>query len=98
MAQLLKLKDAGSRWQKAIDALRKKPQEGIVRDEQDQPVAVVLPMELYESLQGQREKDFAIFAEVDEALKDYDPEELQTRIDQAVEEVKAKSRPQPAAT
>lgn len=98
MAQLLKLKDAGSRWQKAIDALRKKPQEGIVRDEQDQPVAVVLPIELYESLQGQREKDFAIFDEVDEALKDYDPEELQARIDQAVEEVKAKSRPQPAAT
>lgn len=52
MAQLLKLKDAGSRWQKAIDTLRKRPQEGIVRDEQDQPVAVVLPMELYEYLQG----------------------------------------------
>jgi hypothetical protein len=69
-----------------------------VRDEQDQPVAVVLPMEMYESLQGQREKDFAVFDEVDETLKGCDPEELQARIDQAVEEVKAKSRPEPAAS
>ena len=49
--------------------------------------------ELY---QRQREADFAVFHEVDEALKGYDPEELQARIDQAVEEVKAKSRPSSA--
>lgn len=88
MAQVLKLKDAGKRWQEAIDTLRQKPQEGVVRDEQDQPVAVVLPMELYENLQRERKADFAIFDEVDEALKNYSPEELQARIDQAVEEVK----------
>jgi len=97
MARILKLKDASEAWRKLIETFRDEPQEGIVRDEDDQTVAVVVPPEQYASYQNylsQREEDFAILDEIAEKMKNYDPEEIQARIDQAVEEVKAKSRPQ----
>ena len=95
MTQILKLKDASSTWRKFITALRTQPQEGIVQDEKEQPIAYVLPAERYESYQAylrQRGEDFAIFDEIAEQMKAFDPDEIQARIDQAVEEVKAKSR------
>ena len=98
MAQVLKLKDAGSRWQQLLDDLRQRPEKVVIEDEESRPVAVVVPLELYQRYEAEREADFAVFHEVKEALKGYDPAELQARIDQAVEEVKAKSRPQRAAT
>ena len=96
MAQILKLKDASVPWRKLIDAFREKPEEGVVQDENDQVVAVVVPPQQYTSYQNylrQREEDFTVFDEVAENMKQYDPEEIQDRVDQAVEEVKAKSRP-----
>lgn len=97
MARILKLKDAGQSWRKLIETFRDEPQEGIVQDDNNQAVAVVLPAEQYASYQAylqQREKDFAVLDEIAEDMKQYDPKEIQARIDQAVEEVKAKSRPQ----
>ena len=91
MSKILKLKDAGQSWRKLIETFRDEPQEGIVQDEDNQAVAVVLPMELYQLYQQERAKDFAVFQDVREDLKGYSDEQLQTRIDQAVDEVKAKA-------
>ena len=98
MAQILKLKDAGSTWQRLIGVLRRDAEKAVIEDDDNRPVAVVVPLDLYQRYETEREQDFAVFAEVREALKDYDPKELQTRIDQAVGEVKAKSRPHGATT
>jgi hypothetical protein len=98
MTQILKLKDAGSRWRQLLNGLRQRSEKAIIEDEENRPVAIVVPVELYRRYEAEREADFAVFHEVKEALKDYDPEELQARIDQAVEEVKAKSRPQRTVT
>ena len=89
MAQILKLKDASASWRQRLSELRTKPQESVIKDDNDQTVAVVLPIERYESYQTyrrQREKDFAVFDDVAEAFKDMDPDELQSRIDQAVQD------------
>ena len=97
MSRILKLQDASEAWRKLIETFRDQPQEGIVQDENNRVVAAVVPAGQYASYQAylqQREKDFAVLDEVAEDLKQYDPEEIQARIDQAVEEVKAKSRPQ----
>ena len=91
MAQILRLKDAGTPWRKLIETFRDKPQEGVVQDEDNRAVAVILPMELYQLYQQERAKDFAVFRDVREDLKAYSDEELQERIDQAEAEVKAES-------
>lgn len=96
MAQILKLKDASSSWQRLIGVLRRGPEKAIIEDDDNRPVAVVVPVDLFQRYETERERDFAVFAEVREALKDYDPVELQARVDQAVEEVKAQNRPQGA--
>lgn len=91
MAQILKLKDASSSWRRRISELRTKPQESIIKDDNDQAVAVVLPIERYESYQAylrQREADFAVFDDVAGAFREVGLDELQARIDQAVDEVK----------
>lgn len=91
MTQILKLKDASPPWRRLIGELRTRVQESIIKDDNDQTVAVVLPIEHYESYQAylrQREADFAVFDDLSEAFKEVDPDELQTRIDQAVDEVK----------
>ena len=93
MAQILKLKDASAPWRKLIDAFRETPQEGIVQNEDNQAVAVVLPMEVYQLYQGEWERDFAVVDRIREKMKGFDPDEVQANIDKAVEEVKAKSRP-----
>lgn len=91
MAQILKLKDASAPWRKLITSLRTKPQEGIVKDEEDQTVAVVLPVERYASYRTylrQREEDFAIFDEIDGKMKGFDPDFIEAQIEKAVAEVK----------
>ena len=93
MAQILKLKDASAPWRELIDAFRETPQEGIVQDEDNQAVAVVLPMEVYQMYQGEWDRDFAVVDRIRGKMKDFDPDEIQANIDKAVEEVKAQSRP-----
>ena len=89
MAQILKLKDASAPWRKLIETFRDKPQEGVVQDEDNQAVAVVLPMKLYQLYQQERAKDFSVLHDIAEDLKDYSPEEIEARIQQAVAESKA---------
>ena len=92
MAQTLKLKDADNPILDFFNACRTIDEECVIHDNDDQPVAVVLPMELYRLYQEEWEKDFAVVDRIREKMKGFDPEEVQARIDQAVEEVKAESR------
>jgi hypothetical protein len=96
MAQILNLKDAGSAWRRAIDALRKEPQEGIVRDEHDQTVAIVLPVADYDAYTRYRqlqsaEDDAAVFDEVAETMSGFDPSFIEGQIAQAVAAMKAEA-------
>ena len=101
MTQILKLKDASPPWRRLISELGAKSQESIIKDDNDQTVAVILPIERYESYQAylrQREADFAVFDDVAEAFREVDSDELQARIDQAVDEVKAERNARRATT
>jgi hypothetical protein len=92
MSQAINLKDAGSKLRNLVQSLRSANEECEVKDDTGQTVAVVLPADKYESYQAyqrQREADFAVFDRVADAFKDVDPNELETRINQAAEEVKA---------
>ena len=92
MSQTMKIKDVGGRFSQLVRSLRSSNETCEVTDESGQTVAVVLPAERYESYQAYqrwREADFAILDEVAEAFKDVDPDELEARINQAVEEVNA---------
>lgn len=94
MSIVLKLQDAGGKFRQLVESFREKKEECIVQDEQDRPVAVVLPIERYESYQAyrrQREKDFAALDDVAEDLKDFDPDFLEAQIEKAVAEVKAEA-------
>ena len=51
-------------------------------------------MELYQLYQEEWERDFSVVDRIRKKMKDFDPDEIQTHIDQAVEEVKAQSRPE----
>lgn len=93
MSQVMKLQDVASKFSDLVESFRQKKDECIVQDEQDRPVAVVLPFERYENYQAylnQRERDFAIFDEIDEKMKGYDPDFIEAQIEKAVEEVKVK--------
>ena len=94
MSQVLKWRDTGSRLRQLIDSFRVKKEECVIQDEQDRPVAVVLPIERYESYQAcqqQREEDFAIYI-IDDKMKDYAPDFIDAQIEKAVAEVKTKVR------
>lgn len=100
MAETLKLRDADQKVRAFFNARRSSAEECVVHDENDQTVAVLLPWDRYRSYQSylrQREQDFAIFDALDEKMKGQDPDEVQARIDKAVEEVKAASREAPAS-
>jgi hypothetical protein len=92
MAQTLKLKDTDRPILDFFNAYRTSNEECVIHDDDGQPVAVVLPMELYRLYQEEWEKDFAVVDRIREKMKGFDLEEIQARIDQAVEEVKAESR------
>ena len=99
MAQILSLSDAGSAWQKTIEALRKEPQEGIVRDEQNRTIAIVLPVADYEGYNRylrlhSAEEDDSVFDEVAETMKGFDPGFIEDQIEQAVAAMKAEARAQ----
>ena len=85
---ILKLQDAG-KLRQLISSSSGKKEDCVIQDEQDRAVAVVLPIERYESYQAylrQREKDFAIFDVIDEKMKDYDPDFIESQVEQAVAE------------
>ena len=91
---ILKLQDAG-KLRQLISSSSGKKEDCVIQDEQDRAVAVVLPIERYESYQAylrQREKDFAIFDVIDEKMKDYDPAFIESQVEQAVAEVKTEAK------
>ena len=95
MQQELKLQDAGSKFRKLLALLGTKREECIVRDEQDRPVAVVMPIERYESFQAyrrRRESNFAILDRVAKKMEGYDPDYVEAQIVKAVTELKAEFR------
>ena len=97
MSQTMKLKDAGGKFRQLIASFQNKKEACVIQDEKDRPVAVVLPIERYESYQAyqrQRETDFAVFDRVDEKMKDYDPDFIDAQIEKAVNEVKAEANAQ----
>lgn len=87
------MSDVISKFRDLVSSFREKNEECIIQDEQGRPVAAVLPFERYENYQAylnQRERDFAIFDEIDEKMKGYSPDFIEAQITRAVEEVKAK--------
>lgn len=101
MAQTIKLKDADRTLRNLIASFSGKSEECVIQNEDNQAVAVVLPARQYASYQAylkQREEDFAVLDEIAETMKQYDPEEIQAGIDQAVNEVNAQYRATRQAT
>ena len=101
MASILKLKDASPPWRKLIRALRTKPQEGLIKDDDDQFVAIVLPVTEYEGYQRYQDlqaaaADEAIFDEIAQTMKGYDPNYIEEQIEQAVAAMKAAANAPPA--
>ena len=95
MSHARKIKEVGRKFGQLVRSLRSTNGTCEVTNDLGQTVAVVLPAERYASYQAylrEREADFAVFDQVAEAFKDVDPDELQARINQAVDEVKAESR------
>ena len=96
MSQTLKLKDADTKVRDFINACRTANEECIVQDEADQTVAVVMPADQYKafsSYQRRRERNFAVLDRIAAKTKDLDPDYIENKIEQAVEEVKVQSRP-----
>ena len=92
MSQVINLKDADSRIQKLVQSIRSSNEECEVIDEQGDTVAVILPADQYALFQKEWEDDFKVFHDVAEDLRGHSAEELQARVDQAVEEVQGQSR------
>ncbi len=86
MSQTLKLRDADRKVRELIDACRTANEECLIQDEDDQTVAVVVPKELYQLYQQEWESDFAAVDRIREKMNTYDSDEIQARIDQAVED------------
>ncbi len=94
MSRVLNLKEVDNRLQKLVQSLRSSNEECEVKDERGDTVAVVLPVERYESYQAhqrRREANFAILDKVAEDLKDYDPDFIEGLIEKAEAEVKAEA-------
>lgn len=101
MAVTVKLRDTDQKVRDFFNARRSSAEECVIQDDNDQAVAAVLPAKQYQTYQEylrRRERNFAVLDRIREKMKDVDPDELQARIDQAVEEVKAKSRPRVGAS
>ena len=91
MSQILKLQDTDNSFRRLVESSRQNREECFVQDEQGDPVAVVVPMELYRLYQQEWEEDFAVVDGIRERMKDYDPEFVDGQIAKAIAEVKAKS-------
>ena len=86
MSQSMNLNDGGSKFSQIVQSLSASKEACEIKNNQGQTVAIVLPVERYESYQAylrQREKDFAVIDRVAGAFEDLDPDELQLRINQA---------------
>ena len=94
MAQMIQLQNSDETLRRMVEACRNQNEECVIQDNQNRPVAVMMPIERYESYQAylkQREKNFAILDTVAEDLKNYEPDFIERQIEKAVQEVKAEA-------
>ncbi len=95
MAQMIQLQNSDESLRRMIETCRNQNEECVIQDNQNRPVAVMMPIERYESYQAylkQKEKNFAILDTVAEDLKNYEPDFIERQIEKAVQEVKAKEQ------
>lgn len=101
MSQVLSLEEADRKLRRLIESFREKQEECVIQDEQERPVAVVLPIERYESYRAnlrQREEDFTIFDRIDAKMKGHDPDFIELQIEKAVDESETRAEPQKTNT
>lgn len=97
MAQLVQLQNSDKSLRRMVETCRNQNEECVIQDNQNQPVAVMMPIERYESYQAylkQKEKNFAILDTVAEDLKNYEPDFIENQIEKAVHEVKTEAKTQ----
>ena len=97
MAQLVQLQNSDESLRRMVETCRNQNEECVIQDNQNQPVAVMMPIERYESYQAylkQKEKNFAILDTVAEDLKNYEPDFIENQIEKAVHEVKTEAKTQ----
>ena len=95
MAQMIQLQNSDETLRRMVETCRNQNEECVIQDNQNRPVAVMMPIESYESSQAylkQKEKNFAILDTVAEDLKNYEPDFIERQIEKAVHEVKAKEQ------
>ena len=87
MAQLVQLQNSDKSLRRMVETCRNQNEECVIQDNQNRPVAVMMPIERYESYQAylkQRQKNFAILDTVAEDLKNYEPDFIENQIEKAV--------------
>ena len=87
MAQMIQLQNSDEALRRMVEACRNQNEECVIQDNQNRPVAVMMPIERYESYQAylkQKEKNFAILDTVAEDLKNYEPDFIESQIEKAV--------------
>jgi len=97
MAQMIQLQNSDESLRRMVETCRNQNEECVIQDNQNRPVAVMMPIERYESYQAylkQKEKNFAILDTVAEDLKNYEPDFIERQIEKAVQEVKAEAKKQ----
>ena len=97
MAQLVQLQNSDKSLRRMVETCRNQNEECVIQDNQNRPVAVMMPIERYESYQAyleQKEKNFAILDTVAEDLKNYEPDFIENQIEKAVHEVKSEAKKQ----
>ena len=97
MAQMIQLQNSDETLRRMVETCRNQNEECVIQDNQNRPIAVMMPIERYESYQAylkQKEKNFAILDTVSEDLKNYEPDFIERQIEKAVQEVKAEAKTQ----
>ena len=95
MAQMIQLQNSDKTLRRMVETCRNQNEECVIQDNQNRPVAVMMPIERYESYQAylkQKKKNFAILDTVAEDLKNYEPDFIESQIEKAVQEVKADAK------
>ena len=88
MAQMIQLQNSDKTLRRMVETCRNQNEECVIQDNQNRPVAVMMPIERYESYQAylkQKKKNFAILDTVAEDLKNYEPDFIERQIEKAVQ-------------
>ena len=94
MAQMIQLQNSDETLRRMVETCRNQNEECVIQDNQNRPVAVMMPIERYESYQAylkQKEKNFAILDTVAEDLKNCEPDFIERQIEKAVYKMKAQA-------